>query len=156
MLGTKKPVQQEIISFHCLKQFYSKKQLSKMALWDSKLGISQWLLDQICTVYRLFFFFLPTARPANRSQVLKVKLCSFWLMHYHQQFKKQTKTNPDWKVNLVLSCTIATAGTWSTLFDYCNAVLNITALKKLGKECSPETGTVREFSCYGENQNRIH
>lgn len=68
-------------------QFHSKKQLSKMALWDSTLGISQWPPDQICTVYSIMCF-LPTARPANRSQVLKLKLCSFWLMHYQQQLKK--------------------------------------------------------------------
>lgn len=35
----------------------------------------------------LWWVFLPNARPANRSQVLKVKLCSLWLVHYQQQLK---------------------------------------------------------------------
>lgn len=65
-------------------QFHSKKQPSKMVLWDSTLGISQWCPDQICTVYSIMVY-LPAARSENRSQVLEVKLCSFWLMHYQQQ-----------------------------------------------------------------------
>lgn len=36
-------------------QFHSKKQLSKTALGDSTLGISQWPPDQICTAYSTTF-----------------------------------------------------------------------------------------------------
>lgn len=38
----------------------------------------------------------------------------------------------------------------------CPTLLNKSVLNKLGEECSPATGTGREFSCYGENQSRIH
>lgn len=120
-------MQQEIISFPCLKQFHSKKQLSKMALWDSTLGISQWPPDHICTVYRLIAFwgFFANCQTCKQKPGSESQAVLFLAYALPVAIKKKTKPKPkqNWKLNLVLSSTFATAGTQSTLFDYCCAVL---------------------------------
>lgn len=48
-------------------QFHSKKQLAKMALWDSTFSISQWPPDQIFTVYSILFLFSPNCQTCKQK-----------------------------------------------------------------------------------------